>query len=88
MDNSFLMLIKLLGLIGIKQIVCAGFDGYSDKEDNYFDPSMEYYFVKDEALHLNKHMKEAIYEFRRTMDIQFLTYSAYDETEDIYGASF
>jgi 4-hydroxy 2-oxovalerate aldolase len=88
MDNSFLMLIKLLDIIGTHKITCAGFDGYSEKEDNYFDPTMEYYFVKNEAKHLNSHMKDAIYEFRRTMDIQFLTYSAYDVMEDVNSATF
>lgn len=86
-DNSFLMLIKFLKSIEVDQVKCAGFDGYSDKEDNYCNPSMEYFFVKKEALHLNKHMKAAIAEFRETMDIQFITYSAYDAEEDINGAS-
>ena len=49
---------------------------------------MEYYFVKDQAKHLNEHMKDAIYELGRTMKIDFLTYSAYTETEDIHGAAF
>lgn len=87
-DNSFLMLLRLLEDIGIDKVACAGFDGYSEKEDNYFDPSMEYYFVKDQAKHLNEHMKDAIYELGRTMKIEFLTYSAYTETEDIHGAAF
>lgn len=86
-DNSFLMLLKFLKSIEVDQVKCAGFDGYSDKEDNYCNPSMEYFFVKKEALHLNKHMKAAIAEFRETMDIQFITYSAYDAEEDINGAS-
>lgn len=86
-DNSFLMLIRFLQSIDVQEVFCAGFDGYSDKEDNYCNPAMEYYFVKREALRLNSHMKEAIAQFRRTMDIQFITYSAYDEEEDIHGAS-
>lgn len=86
-DNSFLMLLKLLRSLEVDAVKCAGFDGYSDKEDNYCNPSMEYFFVKKEALHLNKHMKEAIAEFRETMEIQFITYSAYDAEEDINGAS-
>ena len=45
-DNSFLMLIKYLHRIGIKEVWCAGFDGYSDKESNYNDPAMEYEFAK------------------------------------------
>lgn len=86
-DNSFLMLVKFLQSIGINEIFCAGFDGYSDKEDNYVNPAMEYGFVKQQATHLNEHMKSRITEFRNTMRIMFITYSAYDETEDINGAS-
>ena len=86
-DNSFLMLIKFLKSIDVNTIYCAGFDGYSDKEDNYCNPDMEYFFVKQAASHLNTHMKEAIAEFRKSIDIQFITYSSYDEVEDINGAS-
>lgn len=86
-DNSFLMLIKFLKEIGIKEVSCVGFDGYSDKEDNYCNPSMEYYFVKQEASHLNYHMRKRISEFREDMNINFITYSAYDAVEDINGAS-
>lgn len=86
-DNSFLMLIKLLNQIGIKEVYCAGFDGYSDSENNYTDPEMEYAFVKREAVHLNSHMKKSIAEYRKGMDINFITYSAYDAVEDIHGAA-
>lgn len=87
-DNSFLMLLKLLKGIGIKEVVCAGFDGYSDKEDNYFNPSMEYGFVKSEAKYLNRHMKNVIADMRNDMSISFLTYSAYEESEDVHDAAF
>lgn len=86
-DNSFLMLIKFLNSIGIKEVFCAGFDGYSDRENNYNNPEMEYSFVKREAGNLNSHMKASISEYRKQMDIVFITYSAYDEEEDIHGAA-
>ena len=86
-DNSFLMLIKYLGSIGIKEVYCAGFDGYSDKESNYSNPEMEYAFVKEAATHLNSHMKAAIADYRTRMSISFITYSAYDAEEDIHGAA-
>lgn len=86
-DNSFLMLLKFLSNIGIKEISCAGFDGYSDKDDNYINPSMEYDFVKKEAKHLNKHVKEKIDQFREKMTVTFITYSAYDVEEDIHSAA-
>ena len=87
MDNSFLMMLKFLRNIGIRKLNCVGFDGYSDKEDNYCNPAMEYGFVKQEAAYLNFHMKKRICEFREKMDIRFITFSAYDTEEDINGAS-
>ena len=86
-DNSFLMLIKFLNRIGIRAVWCAGFDGYSDKENNYNNPEMEYDFVRRQAVSLNAHMKASIAQYRKTMDITFITYSAYDAEEDIHGAA-
>lgn len=85
-DNSFLMMIKLLNGAGIREVYCAGFDGYSDKESNYTNPKMEYSFVKREAFSLNKHMKDSITSYRKSMDITFITYSAYDVEDDIHNA--
>ncbi len=87
-DNSFLMLLKILYNCGIKELWCAGLDGYSDKEDNYFNPKMEYSFVKQEARHLNYHIREVINETYRDMNIYFITYSHYMDIEDSYDAAF
>ena len=73
--------------VGVSKVTCAGFDGYSEKEDNYFNPVMEYGFVKKEANELNQHMQYIVKEFRKDMIIDFLTYSTYDE-EDIHDAAF
>lgn len=86
-DNSMLMLIKFLMSIDVKIVYCAGFDGYSDKEDNYCNPAMEYSFIKKEAANLNRHIKEAITQLRESIEINFITYSAYDVDEDINRAS-
>jgi len=43
--------------------------------------------VKREAVSLNKHMKASIAEYRKSMDIHFITFSAYDVEEDIHGAA-
>lgn len=82
-DNSFLMLLKVLKNCGVTEISCAGFDGYSDVEDNYFNPRMEYSFIKQEALHLNQHIRQALVTDFSSMKINFITYSRYQETEDI-----
>lgn len=85
-DNSFLMLIRLLYKIGISQINCAGFDGYSEKEDNYYNPEMEYGFIKQEVEYLNSHVKECIEKFREKIEINFITFSIYDIEDDINSA--
>lgn len=87
-DNSFLMLLKVLKQIGVNSIACAGLDGYSDKEDNYAMPGMEYDFVKQAATHLNHHIRRVITEEYSDMNIDFITYSHYTETEDINSATF
>lgn len=88
MDNSFLMLLKLLSKIGVPRVACAGFDGYSEIESNYFNSSMEYSFVKNQATYLNSHMREVVHELRNNIDIRFITYSVYDRYEDINCGSF
>ncbi len=87
-DNSFLMLLKVLDGCGVKKVSCAGLDGYSDKEDNYYNPKMEYSFVKAEARHLNHHIREVINETYKHIDIRFITYSHYMDVEDSYDAGF
>lgn len=87
-DNSFLMLLNLLKRIGIKKVTCAGFDGYSAKDDNYFNPKMEYSFIKEEAYQLNAHIKDMLNSDYKDMDIVFLTYSHYTEEEDCYSGAF
>lgn len=87
-DNSFLMLLKVLKKIDVYNIACAGLDGYSDKEDNYAVPGMEYDFVKQAAAHLNCHIRRVITEEYGDMNIDFITYSHYTEIEDIDSARF
>lgn len=87
-DNSFLMLLKLLKQAGIKKVTCAGFDGYSAKDDNYFNPKMEYSFLKEEAYRLNTYIRDVLNNDYNDMDIQFLTYSHYTEEEDCYSGAF
>ena len=81
-DNSFLMLLKVLKKAGIKEVSCAGLDGYSDREDNYFNPKMEYSFVKNEALKMNHHIRSVLQEMKDELTIKFITYSHYQNNED------
>ena len=86
-DNSFLMLLKILKSCGVRKVWCAGFDGYSPNEDNYFKPGMEYAFVKEEAAGLNSHIKEILEDMRDELEVEFITYSHYLDEIDIHLAS-
>lgn len=86
-DNSFIMLLKILKACGVRKVWCAGFDGYSPSEENYFEPAMEYTFVKGEAVHLNTHIKEILEELSGELEVEFITYSHYLDEIDIRLAS-
>lgn len=87
-DNSFLMLLKILKACEVRKVWCAGFDGYSPSEDNYFKPAMEYAFVKDEAANLNSHIKEILEDMSEELQVEFITYSHYLDEVDMQLASF
>lgn len=88
MDNSFLMLLKVLKRACVTKIACAGFDGYSNKEDNYVMPAMEYDFVKGAAEFLNRHIRDVLETEHGEMEKVFVTYSHYCDVEDIYSAAY
>lgn len=86
-DNSFIMLLKILNMANVSEVYCAGLDGYSDTEDNYFREDMEYSFIKKVARQLNYHIKEVLLTELRDIKVNFVTYSHYDNVEDTnYGA--
>lgn len=87
-DNSFLMLLKILREAGISELNLAGLDGYSDKEDNYFEPGMEYSFIKNSAVKLNYTIREKLATEYKDMKLNFITYSHYLETEDVNSGAF
>ena len=87
-DNSLLMLLKTIKRLGIKKIALAGFDGYADKEVNYFNPSMEYSLRADEMMRLNRQVKEVMATTLSDIEMEFVTYSHYTETEDGEDAAF
>ena len=82
MDNSFVMLLKVLAEMKVASIVCAGLDGYSPQEDNYANADMEYWFAKRKAYSLNQYVKDYL---KRTdcPAISFLTRTYYqDEVQE------
>lgn len=73
-DNAGLMAIKFLISYGVKEILLAGFDGYShDTKENYADKHME--FVTRNAVldAMNEGMEEVLKAYAKEINISFLT---------------
>lgn len=87
-DNPFVMLLKLLKAAGIKKIACAGFDGYSDVEDNYYKQSMENNHFKTVARRLNSRIRDILATDYNNIEFDFVTYSHYAEDEDSNSGGF
>lgn len=76
-DNSFIMLLKALHQIGVSRAACAGFDGYSENEDNYFNPNMEYWFAKRKAGEFNAYVRQSLAGMQEELSVTFITDSHY-----------
>lgn len=75
-DNSLVMILKAMSMMKVKSISLAGFDGYSSLEDNYFDVTKEYSYVKAKAAYLNKYVEDYI-SHNKMLNIKFITDSRY-----------
>ena len=76
-DNSMVMLLKLLASVGCRDVVLAGFDGYTSTASNYFDADKEYDFMKNKADYLNGYASRFLAEAQKGMKIRFITDTRY-----------
>ena len=76
-DNSGLMLIRLLASLGVKNIVIAGMDGYSVfQKGDYVDESLEYQFSEG-ADRRNELIAAELSELNKVIKIKFITPTQY-----------
>ena len=83
MDNSALMLLRLLDEINCKEIIFAGFDGYSSLHTNYIDSDME---IESASMNCNERNTEIAAMVRDYMEtrknkktgIRFITKSRFE----------
>ncbi len=76
-DISLIMLLKVIIRLNISKVLLAGFDGYSETDDNYFNLEMEYDFVKSKAEYLNKYISDFIVSVSDRLQVEFVTSSRY-----------
>ncbi len=80
-DNSFVMLLKVLVMLKIDSAACAGLDGYSQTECNYYNPRMEYWFSRRQADYLNGYVRTYLKSVAEQLQVEFITDSFYTESE-------
>lgn len=80
-DSSTVIALNLLKACGVKEILLAGFDGFSvNINDNYYDPNMRHPVSSEQALRRNAYYKKFINEKKKQgMNIMFVTSSKYEE---------
>ena len=75
-DNSFIMLLKVMIRLGVKKVALGGFDGYmGDRRKNYVNQNMEYKFSKKQAEYVCTVLKTLSDE----LEMEFITDSLYAE---------
>lgn len=80
MDNSFVMLLKVMKKTGVSQVALGGFDGYiGDKKQNYINAYMEYNFNREQAEKTNQYVSGVLKELRQDISMEFITDSLYTE---------
>lgn len=77
-DNCALMMIKLLIALGVKDVICAGMDGFTGEKEAYIDVSMGNYARSEGCDNRNEVMREMLHEFAKRINIHFLTPSSYE----------
>lgn len=75
-DNSGLMLLKLLCAIGVKKVKVAGMDGYTEVSQDYYDDSVSYDYSKEARIR-NELISREIDDINKIMYIEFITESKY-----------
>ena len=78
LDNSVIMLLKLLRKLEVNDVALAGFDGYqTNRRANYVDAYMASQHTKGEEE--NKKIRSAMHQLEQQMDICYLTTSLYHQ---------
>lgn len=81
-DNSFVMLLRVLAKCGVKKVFCAGFDGYSEDGKNYFNAGMDYRNEREKrdiekSLRTNRYVDSVLADLADRMTVEFVTDSRY-----------
>ncbi len=86
LDNSTLMLLRLLDMFDLTKISIAGFDGYNYEKNgnNYVSADLELSNVFEDPAYLNNEISEMLKDYMETRErltpISFITHSRFEKT--------
>ena len=75
--NSLYLFLKLLINMNIQKVYLAGFDGFNNSNNTYYDSSFDFYQRNEDIEDINEAMLQALQEFSKNIKIEFLTDSKY-----------
>lgn len=79
-DSSGIVALKLVSACGAKEILLAGFDGFSvDINKNYYDKTMRRPVTEEEANTRNNYFRSFVTNLRNKVNITYITKSLYEE---------
>lgn len=82
MDNSGIMLLRLMKRLGIKKVYVAGYDGFvQNSVENYFNIQMINSVSPDNIELKNRSIKRQLHNIMQEMEIIFITPSIYEEKD-------
>lgn len=83
MDNSAILLLRLLNILEVKKIGIAGLDGYeyTATNNNYINDEMEVYFSNESAILVNQEIADMLKDFsinkNKNLQLEFITSSRF-----------
>lgn len=77
-DTALYLIIKLLSKLDIKEVYLAGFDGFSNCDNKYYDSDLQFNNQNISNESITETTKQ-IKEFKKNMKIEFITKSKYEE---------
>lgn len=83
-DNSTLLVLRLLDMFDVKNIAIAGFDGYDfESKQNYALPDLELSNVRENPMQLNEQIANMLVDYFKTRTkntpVEFITSSRFEE---------
>lgn len=81
-DSAMIMLLRLLVLVGVKEVALAGLDGYkSSFEEDFVDISNTRGWREPFPGFLNSYIRNEIRKYRSKLNVSFVTTSLFDEED-------